>query len=65
MRVVYVIQELTEGVFISVDGLGGLEYVRKLDEAFRFRNLNVALDHGRDVDSSLRNVAFYHLYEPE
>ncbi|OAM18555.1 hypothetical protein [Eikenella corrodens] len=65
MRVVYVIQELTEGAFIGVDGLGGLEYVRKLDEAFRFRNLNVALDHGRDVDSSLRNVAFYPLYEPE
>ncbi|OAM31901.1 hypothetical protein A7P93_03785 [Eikenella corrodens] len=65
MRVVYVIQELTEGAFIGVDGLGGLEYVRKLDEAFRFRNLNVALDHGRDIDSSLRNVAFYSLYEPE
>ena len=65
MRVVYVIQELTEGAFIGVDGLGGLEYVRKLDEAFRFRNLNVALDHGRDVDSSLRNVVFYPLYEPE
>ena len=65
MRVVYFLEELNEGAFIGVFGLGGLEYVRKMDVSLRFRNLNVALDHGRDVDSSLRNVAFYPLYEPE
>ena len=65
MRVNYVVQELSEGAFIGTDGLGNIEYVRKLDDAFRFRNLNVALDHGRDIDSSLRNIAVYTLYEPE
>ena len=46
MKVVFVIQELTEGAFIGDDGLGGMEYVRKLDEAFRFKNLNIALLQG-------------------
>jgi hypothetical protein len=64
MKVVFVIQELTEGAFIGDDGLGGIEYVRKLDEAFRFKNLNIALEHARNIDSSLRTIAIYSLYEP-